>query len=189
MTDQELRDLIGRLAISQEKTDAQLAKTDAQLAKTDAQLAKTDKKLDKIAKLIGGISNNIGSVTEKLFYDYLKNNNHLGDIYFDDITANPHKYRSNVEEEFDIVLTNGNSAAVVEVKYKAVPNDLKKLERKLKNFKLLYPEYKDYTLYGAIAGAEIVNDAKEEAKDKGFFILEQKGDVIETTNTNVKPYK
>ena len=59
MTDQDLKDLVAGLAISQArtdehiqelkasqaKTDAQLAKTDAQLAKTDAQLAKTDAQL------------------------------------------------------------------------------------------------------------------------------------------------
>ena len=59
MTDKELKELVGSLAIAQQKTDVkmvelieqqkktdvQLAKTDVQLAKTDVQLAKTDEKL------------------------------------------------------------------------------------------------------------------------------------------------
>ncbi len=43
MTDTELKELVASLAISQQKTDEQLAKTDA--------------KLDRIATLVGNIAN------------------------------------------------------------------------------------------------------------------------------------
>ena len=43
MTDDELRVILGNLALAQIKTEEQLAKTDAQLSKTDAKLGqKTD---------------------------------------------------------------------------------------------------------------------------------------------------
>ena len=42
MTDEELKALVASLAVSQAKTDAQLAQTDAQLARTDAKLDRSD---------------------------------------------------------------------------------------------------------------------------------------------------
>jgi enoyl-[acyl-carrier-protein] reductase (NADH) len=89
MTDDELRNLVASIAISQpelvekqkelteqqKKTDEQLVKTDVQLAKTDAQLAQTDalakkigRRLDRVTKLVGNIANNQGEMVEEYFY-------------------------------------------------------------------------------------------------------------------------
>jgi len=65
MTDQELKDLVASLAVSQAKTDAQMAKTDA--------------KIEKIAKMVGGISNNQGDITEEYFINSLKDKLTLGE--------------------------------------------------------------------------------------------------------------
>ena len=68
-------------------------------------------------------------------------------------------------------MTNGETAGIVEVKYKAYENDLDKLERKMKNFKKLFPIYKEYKLYGAIASFHVNNDAKNQALKSGFFCV------------------
>ncbi|MEY3882396.1 MAG: hypothetical protein RIQ94_3192 [Pseudomonadota bacterium] len=49
------------------------------------------------------------------------------------------KHRGQMQEEYDLVMTNGNAIGIVEVKYKAHSNDLDKLDRKMKNFKKLFP--------------------------------------------------
>jgi hypothetical protein len=59
-------------------------------------------------------------------------------------------------------------------------NDLKKLERKMQNFKTLFPWFENYKLYGAIASFHINDDAKREALSRGFFVLQRSGDVIHT---------
>jgi Holliday junction resolvase-like predicted endonuclease len=45
------------------------------------------------------------------------------------------KHRGQIQEEYDLVMTNGDAIAVVEVKYKAHKNDLDKLDRKMKFLK------------------------------------------------------
>ena len=85
-----------------------------------------------------------------------------------------------MHEEYDIVMTNGNAIGIVEVKYKAHENDLGKLERKMRNFKTLFPVYQNYKLYGAIASFHINDDAKKEALERGFFVLQRKGEVVQT---------
>jgi hypothetical protein len=68
-------------------------------------------------------------------------------------------------------MTNANAVGIVEVQYKAHENDVDKLERKMRNFKILYPLYKDYKLYGAIASFHFYKAAKEEALKSGFLCV------------------
>ena len=152
---------------------------------TNKIMQETSRKLASIGKMIGGISKNQGDIAEEFFFHSLAKDNHLGAIKFDDISLNLTKRRGQLEEEYDLFLTNGDAIGIVEVKYKLHENDLKKLDRKLKNFKLLYPIYQGYTLYGAIASFHINVDAKEAALNKGYFVLQRSGDVIQTESRQV----
>jgi hypothetical protein len=77
-------------------------------------------------------------------------------------------------------MTNGDAIGIVEVKYKVHENDLNKLDRKMRNFKTLFPVYQNYKLYGAIASFNINDDAKKEALERGFFVLQRKGELVQT---------
>jgi len=54
-----------------------------------------------------------------------------------------------------LVMTNDETIGIVEVKYKARANDLDKLDRKMINFKKLFPIYQNHKQYGAIASFHI----------------------------------
>ncbi|MDM8567248.1 hypothetical protein QUF74_16560 [Candidatus Halobeggiatoa sp. HSG11] len=78
MTDEELKELVGSLAVSQKETDRQLKETDEQIKKlsisqkeTYMQLKETDRKLDKVANMISGIGTNQGDVAEDFFITVL----------------------------------------------------------------------------------------------------------------------
>jgi len=177
MTDDELKALVASLAVSQKETDIQLKQT-------DIQLKETGRKLDKVAKMLGGIGANQGDVAEEFFYNSFIKDNHLGALAFDDITKNMEKHRGAIQEEYDIFLTNGESIAIIEVKYKAHLDDVNKLDRKFNNFKKLFPIYKDYKLYGAMASFYFNQDIKDELLKQGFFIVERCGDLISTENSD-----
>ena len=180
MTDEELKELVASLAVRQrELKDAQL-KTDEQMRKTDEKIEKMALKIDHVADIVDGIGKNQGAVAEEFFYNSLAEDNHLGAIHFDGIAPNMTMRLGRLEEEYDIVMTNGNAVGIVEVKYKVHEKDLVKLERKMRNFKTLFPVYKDYKLYGAIASFHIYPEAKEIALNKGFFVLQRSGQVIQT---------
>jgi hypothetical protein len=163
----------------QEFKEEQKAIQEAQ-QKTDEQLKETDRKLQKVSDLLGGIGQNQGHVTEEFFFNSLIDDPHLGGIHFDDITKNSDKRRGKLQEEYDIVMTNGDAIGIVEVKYKVHENDLSKLERKMRNFKTLFPVYQNYKLYGAIASFHINDDTKKDALERGFFVLQRKGEVVQT---------
>ena len=163
MTDDELKALVASLAVSQQETI---------------------RKLDKLGELYGNIGQNQGDVAEEFFFNSLANDTHLGSIHFDDIEKNGHKRRGKTEEEYDIIMTNGDAVGIVEVKYKAHENDLDKLDRKMQNFKKLFPIYQNYKQYGAIASFQINDSAKREALKRGYFVLQRSGDLVQTESSD-----
>ena len=179
--------ILHEIAKGQKETAGKIAelfqaqeKTDEQMRKTDEQMRKTDEKLKRIGDMVDGIGKNQGFVAEEFFVNSLLDDPHLGGIHFDDIAKNEFKHRGKTQEEYDIVMTNGNAVGIIEVKYKAHEKDVDKLERKMRNFKILYPLYKDYKLYGAIAAFHFYDEAKEAALNRGFFVLQRTGKVVQT---------
>ena len=193
MTDQELKDLVAGLAKGQAETKALMAenaKAQAENAKaqaeTRAQMAKTDARLDKVAKLFGNTTRNNSDIAEKFFANGFIKNTKLGNLKFDDVMQKSEKHRGKTQEEYDILLTNGNAIAIIEVKHKAHVNDLEPLDRKIKNFKKLFPIYEKYVVYGALASFHINKDAKKEILKRGYFAVERDGDLISTQSTELK---
>jgi hypothetical protein len=165
-------------------TNEQMKATDEQMKATDEQIKRNDKmlteKLERMGITLGNIGKNQGDVAEEFFFQSLIKDNHLGKIRFDDVVKNMEKHRGKIQEEYDLVMTNGNAIAVVEVKYKAHTQDLDKLDRKMKHFKQLFPIYQAFKQYGAIAAFHINDDAKEEALRRGYFVLQRSGDLVHT---------
>ena len=205
MTDDEIKALVAGLAVAQKATDEQMKRTDEQMKlnaiaqkatdeqiklnaiaqkATDEQMKRTDEKLERIGINLGNIGKNQGDVAEEFFFQSLIKDNHLGKIHFDDVVKNMEKHRGQIQEEYDLVMTNGDAIAVVEVKYKAHTNDLDKLDRKMRNFKKLFPIYQAFKQYGAIAAFHINDDAKQEALRRGYFVLQRSGDLVHTESSD-----
>jgi hypothetical protein len=206
MTDQELKDLVASLAVAQQKTDVQLEKTQAQVqetgrflkemgqrmdgneAKTDrlfaqthAELKETGRFLKEIGQRMGSMSNNQGDVTEEFFYNSLVDRPTLGGIAFDRVIKNLGAGKPGKNQiEFDIVMHNGAAMAIVEVKYKVHPGSLDQVEKQMRRYRELFPEYKDYKLYGGVAGFSVPDEVVEQAHERGLFVLQRRGDLVET---------
>ena len=115
----------------------------------------------------------------------------VGEITFHKIdrNANRHNKKLKLRDEFDIVLKNSNAILITESKYKARTDDVDKLlNKKIPNFKKLYPEYKDFKFYGAIAGLSMPKKTIRRAVEYGFFVLTQSGENIKLLNDKVKRY-
>ena len=172
---------------SQKETKEQLKEVAIQLQKTDEQLQRTDAKFDKSLKRWEGFIGNYADATEEYFYRSLEDTMKLGHISFDDIQRKVSITGSHVE--FDIVLINGNSIGIIEVKSKAHPKDIQAMiAKKIQHFKIDYPEYSDYKYYFGIASLITNEDMEREARENGIFLLTQKGDHLEVVGEGVRSY-
>jgi hypothetical protein len=113
MTDQELKDLVASLATAQTKTEA---------------------KLDRLSSMYGGISDNQGSAAEEFFFNSLNESKQIGPIHFDSVLEKVYGGKLGHQQEYDLVLLKGDSAAIVEVKYKVHPSSLEQLQKQLSLF-------------------------------------------------------
>jgi uncharacterized coiled-coil protein SlyX len=218
MTDQELKDLVAGLAVAQDRTEKFMAESakrfeiesqkraadfeahlaaqrvahdriDAQMAKTDEQISKMQNTLKSVGVQLGGISNNMGYTTEEYFYNSLVDEPVLNGIKFDKVQKNIKIMSKRIKDEFDLVLYNGDTIALIECKYKAHEKDIDAvLQSKVANFKALNPDYAGYKYYLGIASFYFYPELEQYATEKGFIILKQKGEYIEVITDNLKVF-
>jgi hypothetical protein len=158
------------------RADERLARLDEQMAKTDAQLAKNDAKLDRLSAKYGGVSDNMGASAEDFFIDSLLESRQIGEIHFDQVLERVVGGRPGAQQEYDIVLLNGDSAAIVEVKYKVHPKALQQLDQQVALFKTHFPEFAHMKLYAGVAGFSVPAEVAQGAHEKGYFVLKRLGE-------------
>ena len=186
-TDRILTEKISDLRQSQKETDRILTekfqKTDRILTEKISDLRQSQKETDKmLKKFIGGY----GDTSEEYFYQGTKKKMKLGNIKFDFINRNVRKHSG--APEFDIVLYNGDSIGIIEVKTRANPHYLN-VEKKINDFKESFPQYKDYKFYFGVATMSTKNDELFEfCSNKGIFLLGQNGDHLELLNEKVRTF-
>ncbi|MDR1812649.1 MAG: hypothetical protein LBQ87_07470 [Candidatus Fibromonas sp.] len=186
--------LIASLAAEGRETDrllkenaSQMKETDRKMQETASQMRETDRKIAQISKQIGGIDNNIGYHAEQFFQNVFADKKVFGGIKYDEIVMNM-KFSEDVE--FDIVLKNGKSVALIEVKNRIRPNFVKKLaEERVNKFRKCFSMYKNHDVYLGIAGFSFDTDVLEEARKYGVGIVRQVGDGIEVDATGLKAYR
>jgi CO dehydrogenase/acetyl-CoA synthase delta subunit len=217
MIDADLKELFTQLALAQAKTDERHtkfesemadinAKADERFAKFEAKMAalnikaderqaraeersaRVDEQIARTNKQLGGMAQSQGDVAEEYFYNSLVVNPQIGDIRFDIIDQNSIRTHKNIKQEFDIVLINGGSVAIVEVKYKACLKDIEQLFKQIESFKVLYPEYKNYKLYAGLASLCVPNEVTEQAQKQGLFVLQQVGNVLSQHTQNMRAH-
>ena len=169
MTGQELKDLVASLAVKSDRLTAAQTKTDEQLIKTDA-------KLNRLAAMYGGISDNQGSAAEEFFFNSLNASKQIGPIRFDAVLEKVYGGKMGAQQEYDLVLLNGDAAAIVEVKYKVHPGSLAQLQKQMGLFKQHFPEHQHMKLYGGIAGFSVPDEVVQLAHEQGFFVLKRQGE-------------
>ena len=173
---EDLQRMMAELIISQKEIKDMFKETDIRFKQTDAQFKETDRFLKKIGKELGNIGNNNGDVAEDFFFYGFSSTMQIAGIKYNYIERNKERLIKKLQDEYDIVLFNSKRILVVEVKYKLHPNDIISFyEQKLPNFKKIFPEYKDYTINGAVAGLSVPNESYQKAIDYGLMVFTQSG--------------
>jgi hypothetical protein len=70
----------------------------------------------------------------------------------------------------------------VECKSRLSKDDVDEMGDRLTKFKQAFPEYAQYTLYGAVAGIEINEGVDIYAYRKGLFVIRTNGESVEIAN-------
>jgi len=186
---------IAEAGAQQKVTDALIKETAAQIAEVGAQQKKTKALVSELTKNVSGISDSNGLFAEEFFFNTLSEKKEFAGIHFDEVEDDIGYRRKlpdgkRVKDQFDILMTNDASVAIVEIKYRARKDDVETLAvRKLKNFKILFPEYNGLKIYLGLAALAFEDDAIDEARKYGVGLLQQTGETMEyAADWEVKAY-
>jgi hypothetical protein len=175
-TDRKIQEVAQQIRATSEKTDRQIEKTDRQIKETGRYIKATNEQLGRLGHRFGELAEHL--VAPNIIQKF----NALG-FHFDDISG----VRRVIQDEstgqkiaeFDILLENGESIVGVEVKAKPTEGDVDDHVRRLQILRLNKNKKGDKRkIYGALAGAIMVDDVKTVILKAGLYAITQSGDTV-----------
>ena len=168
------------------ETGIQLKETDRQLKESSADF---DRRMKKYEETMGSWSNNHGAFAEEYFYNSFESGkkNFFGEK-FDEIEKNAKGLKKGFKDEYDIVLINGKSVGIIEVKFKAHEDHISKVLRKAETFRENFPYYANHQIYLGLASMSFYPDLEQECIKQGIAVVKQVGDTIIINDAYLKVF-
>jgi len=180
---------------SKAERDAEFERIKAEFDRKDAALqksfAKTERMIQNVNKQIGGMANSHGEYAEEFFYNALRRRkrNMFGEHFDDIVRRNAVTINQGYEDEYDILLVNGQAVCVVEVKYKADSGDMpQRMLRKAQTFRVNFPQHKDKKVYLALAGMSFHPLTEKACINNGIAVIKQVGETMMISDQNLKTF-
>ena len=176
-----------------EKRQAEYEKQRA-IDKAEAQKSMEDLKntIKETNRLLGNHGNNLGDIAEEYFTNSIKEGktNIFGEK-FDEIRTNYPKTNDEkmiVEDEYDILLINGKSICIIEIKYKANEKDIPSVLKKAETFRKNFPKYKNHKIYLGLATMAFYDELEAKCKENNIAMIKQVGDTIVVIEGKLEPH-
>ena len=180
-----------KLEMSEAKFEKRMAKLDRQFAKSQADFerrtAETDRQFKQLGKMIGGLSNNHGTFAEEYFFNSFENGKKtfFGEK-FDDCLKNVPGVL--YKDEYDILLINGQSVGIVEIKHTAHGKDIDDVLGKAKSIKINYPNFHHHRVFLGLASLVFDPTVEKLCTDQGIAVIKQVGDLVVVNEDNLKAF-
>lgn len=180
MKDDELKELVYSLAVSQKETDRQMEETDRLIKENAIRIKETDKQIKDLGKQIGGLGRKFGSFTEGLalpsMQKILQENFHM-----EIISPSVRIHKEGRDIEIDVLAyanSNINKVYLVEVKSHLREEGIIQLQTIMKNFRRFFPEHKNKKLFGILAAVDMNSELKERILSLGFYTANIRKDIF-----------
>jgi hypothetical protein len=149
-----------------------------------------DKRMKEMEKNIGGISNSNGDMAEEYFFNAFKRNKTFVNETFEKVIRNRVIMNGTWEAEFDLLLLNGKSVVIIEVKYRAKRDNItiKKLVSRIEPFKVLFPDYKEHTIYLGVAAMSFEKRLADRLRRAGIATIHQEGKKMVVYDKEVRAF-
>jgi len=177
---------------SKQRMDEMNAEADLRFEKFRAEMEKGRKELDRqigdmsksygdmakdLNRQIGGMSKSNGDMAEEFFFNAFRRDKIFMNEKYDQIHKGYFYSIDDIRNEFDIVFINGKSIAIVEVKYKAKPEniDVEHLISRAERFKKFSPIYKNHNIYLGVAAMSFKKGLASDLHQAGIVTVHPVG--------------
>ena len=148
-----------------------------------------ERRMKKMEETMGSWANNIGCFAEEYFTTSFEDGmqNFFGEK-FDEIETNVKGIKKGYRDEYDILLINGKSVGIIEVKSKAHENDVPKVLKKAKTFRVNFPEYANHQAYLGLATLVFYPELEQLCIDEGIAVIKLVGDTVVINDGHLKVF-
>ncbi len=167
MTDEELKELVASLAVSQKETDKQLQKT-------GRQISEMSKAIKELGKQIGGLGNKFGSFTEGMAFPSMEKL--LREKFKMDVIApNIRVTRNGRKMELDVLSYSNsglNKVVIVEVKSHLGEREWEQIQTIIREFFDFFPSHKGKKLYCIVAAVDYKEEWAKKIIENGIYLAQ-----------------
>ncbi len=176
-TDRKIRE---QSAETDRKICEQSAETDRKIRE---QSAKTDRLVKEVSRQIGNLGGKWGEFVENLVAPGCETLFAEWGIPVHQVHQRVRGKRDDGDSlEIDILVVNGDSVVLVEVKSTLTVDDIRQHLQRLQRFKLFFPQYAACRVLGAVAGIVTEENAERFAHNQGLFVIVQSGEGVALAN-------
>ena len=167
--------------IRMQEINRQMQETDRLVKETSEQMRKTEEQLKRNDKKFGELYNRFGELAEHMVAPSIREKfNELG-FSFGEVSREKEivDAQGNSVAEIDILLENGDTVMVVEVKVKVKQSEVDKHIKRMEILRSRADARNDRrTFMGAIASAIMSKELRAYIIKSGFYAIEQTGDTV-----------
>ena len=122
---EEVWEILRKLALSSEETDRRMQETDRRMQETDLQMKETDRKLKEVTKAIGRLGNRLGEFVEEMVRPAVVRLFQQRGIAVHQVFRGAYAERDGDAMEIDLLVVNSVDVVLVEVKSELKVDDVK----------------------------------------------------------------
>ncbi len=158
-------------------------------AEADRRSAEADRTMEELKKLVRATTEAVNNLTTplRLFIEEMVEPA-VVQLFQErgiDVTQTMSRLKSKrpgAAMEIDILAVNGSELVAVECKSRLSKDDVDDFLDRLQRFKLAFPQFRDFQVYGAVAGIEIDQGIDSYAYRRGLFVIKQSGETVKIIN-------
>ena len=180
------RELSGLMKESEARVERERTKFYRELTASRTEYERRMKKMDET---LGAWANNHGAFAEEYFFNSFEHGKRtfFGEP-FDRMEKNLKPLDYVIKDEYDLVMVNGKSVAIIEVKFKAHEYNIPQVVKKAESFRANYPNYARHNIYLGLASLSFYPVVEQECTKNGIAIIKQVGDTVVINDAHLKVY-
>ena len=183
------REHIDETPATPESVWAAFRETDKLIKELSAKIDQVSTEIKNVNDTVGGMQNSNGMFAEEYFFNsFNQGNTSFFGEKFNDIEPNVKGIKPGFKDEYDIVLINGKSVAIVEVKYRARLEDVSQVIKKANTFRVNFPDYQNHRVYLGFAALISSQRVEQECIKEGIAVVKQVGDTVIINDKHLKVF-
>ena len=165
-----------------EEDERRKAEADRTMEELKRGIAKLEKTVERTSKAVDSLTTRWGRFVEELVEPAVIKLFQAKGIDVKEVYPRARSKRDAFSMEIDILAVDETELVLVECKSRLSKDDVDEFLEKLPQFKLAFSHYKNYQVYGAVAGIEINEGIDRYAYRKGLFVIKPSGDTVAIIN-------